>query len=1592
MASCEIPYITNYVNATNKSAEEKTDYVNKHIAIVKSILAEPGLNFSQFSRSSIIDGKKVKYLTVDDKNKDAFNSFKQQSEFSENIGLREIEVAGAKRKVIVVDATGIVNPGDLTIGDIELEAAITDYQKELVRKNGTSQDYEIHKDLVSLTEDKDIRKQLYTIFESVKEKVEKLKEEIKGNTTSLHGQLDSILNNFKEENIENLYKAESAFFFLKHAVQITKNSRKNFTGFDNFNDQKKELDTLETFEERKEARGKLANKVNNIKNKYYIFSTLEKVITAMGINNTVINVFDTYNRFTIEKELKNQLRDQAELTPDLSIKIEESLAGFYSNKAELKLALNEVLKEVATPFDVNDIINNATFPNLKTTDLDSPSKSFTEQILESRDELEKLIRDTKNLMLDLNVDLLWDSYLKYNLGVENQEEFEAKKATMKTIDKFKLLTKDQIKQSILKVNGNTSWFGYQLGLSEQSNDPIIQLLGTLLKRTQAEADVDSFMATQGINERFKGIEKIDPLWNDQTLTYTFELSDNRNPQEYILNAAGDKLEYTYWEKNAQGVAEEKTGEFILPQENFAGRYYKLSEKSDDIWAYKSDNGRFYKVFATRAIKGLNSTHRIQTENSIRDREGNLLIDSFIESDDLQVEYNFNGKKRLLSKIDDQGEYKDVTRLKEILLREYRSSFNTEYKVDVVDRKDHVNKIIEIKEQLDNSKSEEEAKKIVSSNFYTGWFGDTKEQSKLAHFLNTKKEGVRSSDHYILYKDENTNEEKVLFNLHTSKKPVWLTWRINKTTNKIEYFNNGRVVDISEIDRVYKKGNGFTQFKPVDDVLIDPEFESLKTNPEYLKYYNEVVSTYTELQEDDQTGYLTQGKIGQIQTAGGRTWNDLKEDVINKGVLQTAKERFDDYVRIKPDTRDNKSIDGFDTTGFAPTYTVRVDDQNLVEKDLIINLLEMKRQNANYKALYALESNMKFLLLQNQGSAALGIEARKLEVDKNKGFKWAQEKLLKTAQESLKFTIKAFYYNEPKIQDSLLAGTKAEFVADKIRGLLFFQTLAVNVGSTFRNLTIGQVNNFLEASSKKHGLDNKLVVEALGELMGTESLDIMSGLIGHTNIADSHYITKLAYLTNAISGLTLDAKNFKEDKSKLDTYASYNALFMGQQATEAMNLLPLMIGYAKKFEIEKYTDIDGVEKSYTLYDAMRVGGKTLKEKPEPHGVLTLENRDGSTLDRSTISKFTINLQGILSEAQGDYGKFNNTMAKNTFIGKLALTFANWVYPSMKKRFDWEFRYDMNNQEQEYGGYQLTHLANSFGMVSEWKELLTYGPETSATDFIRDNTFPILKRVGQGIGRAALSLPLNIVSVPFNLMGVMPDYKGIENKQLKYALNIKDKLNLDGTDNVQFDKFYGLSRLEGETDIEWQERRDDAYDKYLTALQTASKEYAILTALIIMGVALKALDDEEEDPNLTQKILKNLDVQSRQLVSDMGLGTPLLSPFKSLDFVSQRARDPFNIIKTLELNLKLIGQIAGFQVNLDQGSLNFNINDRYDRSGPGYDKGEYKLQRSLERTAFAPFYQMSKLFEPEQQEKITKMLNKGAIFTDKDLEKANLQNEE
>jgi hypothetical protein len=514
------------------------------------------------------------------------------------------------------------------------------------------------------------------------------------------------------------------------------------------------------------------------------------------------------------------------------------------------------------------------------------------------------------------------------------------------------------------------------------------------------------------------------------------------------------------------------------------------------------------------------------------------------------------------------------------------------------------------------------------------------------------------------------------------------------------------------------------------------------------------------------------------------------------------------------------------------------------------------------------------------------------------------------------------------------------------------------------------------ASKKYNLDQKLILSSW-KYVGSNLVDILAGTVGHVSVSESNYIVKLAYMFNAIAGLKVQDKSFDQDESKLKKYFSLNTLYIGQSATEVMNQLPLMLGFMRSYELTP---------GYTMFDAIRINGEKIQKNSDLKGDLTLvyetqdTNGNDIELEALDVSLFSNKLNDMLSLAQGDYGVHQKVQFRQEYLGSLALTFAGWLYPNLRNRFSRGKTFDKKTQKQDFGGYQRTFLANMFGSQQEWATLLTFGEGEGFTDFV--------KRQGKDIGIQSGKVIANyLYQTPLHILAVVPGLKN--NKKFNDLRGIKS-IKKNDEYNQDFLDLMKIQRMPNESEVSYNKRVEEAYEEYLNMMQNAAQEYTFIVALILIGLMASTFNDDDMDDDEKNKLAKFIEIQSRALISDMSLGAPLLNPLKGYDFFNQRAKDPFVLLRTITNNSNLISNLIGFQINLNQGIVNFKFNDVYERSGIGYDKGDSKLFNSARKTIFAPYYKTIKFFNPEIQDQTLKMLNKNEIFTDKDLSENNDSN--
>ena len=1562
--ACSIPYIDNSTTIVDKDIAKE-----QHLSIVRKLLSYTDLNLKAYSRTSKVTGKQIKYLGVPSGKTGQNQKLKDLEEFLNNEFNGEVKITTiGTNKGLVIDITGDFN--SQTDEDFDYLAQEREYAEERL-----GQTLETHEDLESILSDDESRFKMFEILGDIKGTIETLYSDPKvKNSKELGSQLKFILDGFKDEDF--LYKYNAAFNFIKWAKGFTQKNLPRFTGKESLLNKLEKInnDTTLTYEDRKKLRSDLAKTVDILKNKYYVFSKLKEVVEQLGLGNREIaDVFETYNKY----EILSQLEKSSEpiIQGDI-LEFEKIIFKNYKDRAELLDALETQANYLGLNnyrSEFGDIVDASVFKTLL-DEKGNIKKTLIAEVLEARNDFFKIQEGINKFMLESQVDLLYDAHLNFNLKI-NLAEVENYRKTLDSYQNDNFLTKEKIKDSILKANSNIGLHSYYLKSGTDIDDNQISLMTQLLQMTVLEADVQKFKEFQAIDSKFSQHKDKTAEFSKKMLTYSFDLTNPVNPVK-LQKGNGNTLVYKSFKK--KGDSFEETEEELQLTNPVYGRYYKLKENSDDVWAYKGNDGDFYLVTATKAIKGLNGSHRFKIEQSIHHNK----LEELVNQVDAGQTVNIGGS--LVSKTVQYQSGKTFILSREQIQKKLNAAFYAQFSEALSPSKAEAQTNAIIDEIAGLNKVD---KREVLDKHFKYNFADTKINTLLSSIKNeangfSYNTGIIKSKLYDAYLIELTNGSTEL-----------LTAQVDSKTQDVTFYDaNSNKIKQSDIKYFYTKGSSYFTFLE-DKVLEDLEFNNdIKSNVDFKDFYNKYIEEYNKLAEKDHTGALVDGKIGQIIFKDSQTYTQLLKE-LKDNPTEALKNKFNDFFKVDQEElielknakgqltdksgrvlnenekpimvpKRKPNVDGIDISEFKPSYTNRVHNQDYVSEDLIVNLMGMVDQSTTFEKIYEIEPQLRFALLTSKGSeftggAALNIKGKKLadQLDKN----------AKNANKALEFFIKTYGYNDPIIKDSLGRGTKVETVLETLKKMTYFQQLALNLRSNiFNNLPIGQINNFLVASSNKYGLKESDVVSSYKEIY-KDLGSILNGTVGRTNVSDSHYISKLAHMFGAVAGLAVNSKNFTENKSWTDKYLSTESLYLIQSGTEVLNQLPLMIGFMKTYVVSKNED----GSDYTMYDAVRINGKPIG-KGDKKGVMSLVNIDGSEITNDIVTDFSYKLSKLNSQAQGDFGKLHKIMARYELFPSLALTFAGWLYPNLRKRFSRDFRFNKETQKQNTGGYQLNFILNTFGNLDDYKELYTFGPEQTVTEHLKEKglklaTVPLL---------GALK---TIGSLPLNILNTFTGFKGYENEQFKKLVGFKD------VNSKEFQDFFQIVRVENESDEDFKARVKEGHLEYVNALQTASKEYTIISALIILGLVLNALgDDEGEDPTTKGRILKFLEVQSRQLSADLTLGAPLLNPLKPVDFFTQRSKDPFVILRTIDINRKFIMNVVGFQINLEKGDYNFNIDDTYKKTGPGYEKGDLKLLKTAERAAFSPFYQISKFTSAEQQESTIKLMNQSAIFTDKDLE--------
>ena len=315
-----------------------------------------------------------------------------------------------------------------------------------------------------------------------------------------------------------------------------------------------------------------------------------------------------------------------------------------------------------------------------------------------------------------------------------------------------------------------------------------------------------------------------------------------------------------------------------------------------------------------------------------------------------------------------------------------------------------------------------------------------------------------------------------------------------------------------------------------------------------------------------------------------------------------------------------------------------------------------------------------------------------------------------------------------------------------------------------------------------------------------------------------------------------------------------------------------------------------------------------------------------------------IEAANTSAHGQYSKYSKSELQRDSLLSMGLVFSNWIYPSLKVRYGHQ---DIVRLAGEFtdDGYQRQFIRSIFTRFNEALDEVKLGikKDNSLQGYIKE----LIKKNGIG----ALS---------YGLFEVIAKQAGFVADRISYSQLSKNS-----------EKFN-----------EWLYGRtiNDEYEQKRIALIRASSELTFFVGAVLLGLYLKALNDDEDEETQSE-VLKALELFTARYSNDTGQFLFVSSPSSALDYVARKVKDPFALTRQFDTNSGLIMQLFGWDVSLDEG-INFNIDDRYIKSGAGYEKGDLKIEKKLMKSVFSPLYQIYRFADLDQQLNYTKMLNKNS----------------
>lgn len=770
---------------------------------------------------------------------------------------------------------------------------------------------------------------------------------------------------------------------------------------------------------------------------------------------------------------------------------------------------------------------------------------------------------------------------------------------------------------------------------------------------------------------------------------------------------------------------------------------------------------------------------------------------------------------------------------------------------------------------------------------------------------------------------------------------------NENIDSFNYLINENKIDslvhIEEngiIKYLYKDGNGILQLRAKEDIgeitsfyykkgeltELKPEFLLPIYQGEHQEYFKFLYDTYQKENKKLGDKGNKHGVIPQIEKTGiGLSEIDFKglfQQILDwiADAYNNLLQAWNDRDLAGEDNEEAKStfeaeyLNGEKVKKVAISYTTRLENQDRVEHDLSVSVMAFNMMVKQHLKLKSFDAQVQVVRALITGDTLLGIEQRKTRKQDAYNRFIRKRKRGKYDDENYKKDVAV------NLNSKLL-----EFIDEMMYSENDYAAFDFGLGFNSKNASnvIGGYTTFTSLAMNISGMMSNV----LNGKVSTYLESVQEKYFDRNTWLESEgiYMKNMAQHYNDFKSPNL------QDKSMIGQLSILLDAIQGEYS-EGKSI--------EQFKNKKLSDIttnalyftqNGAEHYIQTVNMIAMlkatSSPTHANLWEEFSQLYTDGKGVIKIDtalRNRILEFQGNLHSVNKRLNGAYAKIDKSRLQRRWFGRLALMFRKYIWQFYKARFDSE-QLDIDSGDttrgyvREYYGDLLSELQSNRNYFYKAGKVLN--------QVVTDN-----KRIALGVG--------NTLSF------------GALNK------------------NIDINKMYGF---EGKSDKEIKEAQ-----RYIAEMSLFISFTMI--AAVLAGLE-EGLDDDDEN---TKFALISLELLAKRQRGDLATFLPtmvsiptgnVIPGLASANFLAKTIASPIPSLRSYNNLLSTLSQLTSVGYEAEKG-INFTFNDAYEQKGVGYEKGDLKIVRKLEKSVVSPLWQILKFMNPEEQLKYLEMVNRNA----------------